>query len=277
MLHGMGIETGVDLAGVAEASRALGARRPHAAVPLPPGRAPRRAGRRLVSESSATILVVDDLPANRDLMVRRLERSAFQALAASSGPEVLELVRRGSVDLVLLDIMMPGMTGLDVLRHAARHPLDRRAAGGDGDGEDRQRGRGRGALARRQRLRHQAGRLPGGVGAHQRHLRTKQALRTEAAAAIEPRSPAQAVPGSVLGGRYRRADRRRQLRDGVPRAPPGARPRGGGEDPGDECRDRPQGRSRASGARAPPPAACSTRTRSRCWTSGSTRAASPTW
>ena len=76
---------------------------------------PRRPGRSVVSET-ATILVVDDLPANRDLMARRLERSGFRVLSAASGPEALELVRRGSVDLVLLDIMMPGMTGFDVLR-----------------------------------------------------------------------------------------------------------------------------------------------------------------
>ena len=69
-----------------------------------------------MSDAKATILVVDDLPANRDLMVRRLERSGFQVQAAGSGPEALELVRRGNVDMVLLDIMMPGMTGIDVLR-----------------------------------------------------------------------------------------------------------------------------------------------------------------
>ena len=65
---------------------------------------------------TATILVVDDLPANRDLMARRLERSGFRVVSAASGPEALELLRRTPVDLVLLDIMMPGMTGLDVLK-----------------------------------------------------------------------------------------------------------------------------------------------------------------
>jgi len=69
-----------------------------------------------VSDATATILVVDDLPANRDLMVRRLERSGFNVIAAASGPEALEVVGRGNIDLVLLDIMMPGMTGIDVLR-----------------------------------------------------------------------------------------------------------------------------------------------------------------
>ena len=69
------------------------------------------------SERSASILVVDDLPANLELMVRRLERSGFVVFSAAEGPEALDLLRRQAVDVVLLDIMMPGMTGLDVLRH----------------------------------------------------------------------------------------------------------------------------------------------------------------
>jgi len=42
-----------------------------------------------VSET-ATILVVDDLQSNRDLMTRRLERSGFRVVSAASGPEALE-------------------------------------------------------------------------------------------------------------------------------------------------------------------------------------------
>jgi len=72
----------------------------------------------------ATILVVDDLPANRELMSRRLERSGFRVVCAASGPEALEVLKRGPVDLVLLDIMMPGMTGFEVLKtvRLARSP-----------------------------------------------------------------------------------------------------------------------------------------------------------
>ena len=62
------------------------------------------------------MLVVDDLPANVDLMARRLGRSGLDVLTAFDGPTALEVLQRQAVDLVLLDIMMPGMTGLEVLR-----------------------------------------------------------------------------------------------------------------------------------------------------------------
>ena len=156
-----------------------------------------------MSESPATILVVDDLPANRDLMVRRLQRSGFQVLAAASGPEALELVRRGSVDLVLLDIMMPGMTGLDVLRtlratrSTAALPVVMVTAKTDSEDVVEALSLGANDYVTKPVD------YPVALARINAHLRTKQALRTEAAAAIEPRSPAQAVPGSVLGGRYR--------------------------------------------------------------------------
>jgi CheY-like chemotaxis protein len=156
-----------------------------------------------VSDPAATILVVDDLPANRDLMARRLQRSGFQVLAAASGPEALELVRRGSVDMVLLDIMMPGMTGLDVLRtlRATRSPaaLPVLMVTAKTDSEDIVEALSLGANDYITKPVD----YPVALARIQTHLRTKQALRTEAVAAVEPRSPAQAVPGSVLGGRYR--------------------------------------------------------------------------
>jgi CheY-like chemotaxis protein len=64
---------------------------------------------------SATLLVVDDYSANRELLARRLERAGYATLMAESGTEALEVLGRARVDLVLLDIMMPGMSGLEVL------------------------------------------------------------------------------------------------------------------------------------------------------------------
>ena len=156
-----------------------------------------------MSGAQATILVVDDLPANRDLMVRRLERSGFQVLSAASGPEALELVRRGNVDMVLLDIMMPGMTGLDVLRtlratrSSASLPVLMVTA--KTDSEDVVEALSLGANDYITKPVD----YPVALARIETHLRTTQALRSEAAAAVEPKSPAQAVPGSVLGGRYR--------------------------------------------------------------------------
>jgi CheY-like chemotaxis protein len=156
-----------------------------------------------VSEPKATILVVDDLPANRELMVRRLERSGYQVLSAASGPEALETVRRGGVDLVLLDIMMPGMTGLDVLRTLratrSRAALPVVMVTAKTDSEDVIEALSLGANDYVTKPVD----YPVALARIETHLSTKQALRIEAAAAVEPRSPAQALPGSVLGGRYR--------------------------------------------------------------------------
>jgi len=63
------------------------------------------------------LLVVDDDPANRDVLSRRLKRQGHDVRTASSGAEALQLVREAAFDLVLLDIMMPDMDGYEVLRH----------------------------------------------------------------------------------------------------------------------------------------------------------------
>jgi CheY-like chemotaxis protein len=157
-----------------------------------------------VSERAASLLVVDDLPANVDIMARRLERSGFAVLTASGGPEALDLLRTQAVDLVLLDIMMPGMSGLEVLRHIRRTwseavlPVIMVTA--KTDSEDVVEALGLGAndyLTKPVDY-------PVALARVQAHLRTREANRAKLPTAdAEPRSPAQAVPGSVLGGRYR--------------------------------------------------------------------------
>ena len=67
-------------------------------------------------DAGQTLLVVDDNEANRDMLSRRLEKSGFSVLVAADGPAALDIVERKGVDLVLLDIMMPGMNGIDVLK-----------------------------------------------------------------------------------------------------------------------------------------------------------------
>lgn len=62
----------------------------------------------------ATVLVVDD---NRDMveiLTRLLSRRGLQALHAYSGQECLEIVQNQAVDVIVLDVMMPGMNGLEV-------------------------------------------------------------------------------------------------------------------------------------------------------------------
>lgn len=64
----------------------------------------------------ATILVVDDEPAIRDVLVYNLTKARFRALAAADGDQALELARRERPDLVILDLMLPGVDGLEVCR-----------------------------------------------------------------------------------------------------------------------------------------------------------------
>lgn len=61
------------------------------------------------------LLVVDDNEMNRSLMSLQLRKHGYQVSVASSGLEALELLENHSYDLILLDIMMPGMNGLDML------------------------------------------------------------------------------------------------------------------------------------------------------------------
>jgi two-component system, sensor histidine kinase and response regulator len=65
---------------------------------------------------SPRILVVDDNEHNRDMLSRRLKRQGYAVETASEGKEALEKIADGDFALVLLDVMMPGMSGLDVLR-----------------------------------------------------------------------------------------------------------------------------------------------------------------
>ncbi|WP_372593057.1 response regulator [Actinotalea sp.] len=63
-----------------------------------------------------TVLVVDDEPHIRAVLRGYLEADGYRVLEASSGEEALDLLRRESPDLVLLDVMLPGVDGLEVLR-----------------------------------------------------------------------------------------------------------------------------------------------------------------
>jgi class 3 adenylate cyclase len=68
------------------------------------------------------VLVVDDEPANRALLERWLQRHGHRVTTAASGPEALDQLRAGGFDLVLLDVMMPGMDGYQVLQQIKDDP-----------------------------------------------------------------------------------------------------------------------------------------------------------
>jgi two-component system cell cycle response regulator len=71
---------------------------------------------------TARVLVVDDIPANVKLLEARLSAEYFEVLTATSGPDALEMVATQMPDIVLLDVMMPGMDGFEVCRRIKADP-----------------------------------------------------------------------------------------------------------------------------------------------------------
>jgi two-component system cell cycle response regulator len=71
---------------------------------------------------TARVLVVDDRPANAKLLEARLTAEYFDVATASSGAEALGLCGRQPFDLVLLDVMMPGMDGFETCRRMKSDP-----------------------------------------------------------------------------------------------------------------------------------------------------------
>jgi two-component system cell cycle response regulator len=72
---------------------------------------------------TARVLVVDDIPANVKLLEARLSAEYFDVLTACSGAEALDICARERVDVVLLDVMMPGMDGFEVCRRLKSSPI----------------------------------------------------------------------------------------------------------------------------------------------------------
>ena len=68
------------------------------------------------AEGSSTLLIVDDYPENLISLRALLQRQDWQVITAASGFEALGLLLEHEVDLVLLDVQMPGMDGVEVAR-----------------------------------------------------------------------------------------------------------------------------------------------------------------
>lgn len=69
---------------------------------------------------SQRILVVDDEPAVTDLLAYNLRKAHYDVLVAGDGREALRQAREGAPDLIVLDLMLPGIDGLDVCRELRR-------------------------------------------------------------------------------------------------------------------------------------------------------------
>ena len=72
---------------------------------------------------SARVLIVDDLFPNVKLLETKLGLEYFDTLAAMNGPDAIAICEKGLCDLVLLDVMMPGMDGFEVCRHLKSNPV----------------------------------------------------------------------------------------------------------------------------------------------------------
>jgi class 3 adenylate cyclase len=77
---------------------------------------PRGAAPGVGGPTTARLLVVDDNELNRDMLARRLGGRGFTVETAEDGAQALERLDRQAFDVVLLDVMMPGLSGIEVLR-----------------------------------------------------------------------------------------------------------------------------------------------------------------
>jgi DNA-binding response OmpR family regulator len=75
-----------------------------------------------MSSEPATILIIDDEPQNRRLLEALLQPEGYRTLSAATGDEAMALIEQHPPDLVLLDIMMPGMDGFEVASRIKANP-----------------------------------------------------------------------------------------------------------------------------------------------------------
>ena len=106
---------------------------------------------------TARVLVVDDVDANVKLLEARLTAEYLEVRTARSGREALEICANERVDVVLLDVMMPGMDGFEVCRRlkSAAHPA---YPGDHGHRARSSLGQGEGPRGGRRRFSYQASR-----------------------------------------------------------------------------------------------------------------------
>ena len=65
---------------------------------------------------AATVLIVDDIAANRNVLGETLEKEGYEVLLAPDGETALKVVRKSKPDLILMDVMMPGIDGFETCR-----------------------------------------------------------------------------------------------------------------------------------------------------------------
>jgi DNA-binding response OmpR family regulator len=76
----------------------------------------------MAETANGTVLVVDDEPTIVEIVARYLERAGFETYEATDGPEALRLADLHRPDLLVLDVMLPGLDGIEVMRQLHERP-----------------------------------------------------------------------------------------------------------------------------------------------------------
>ena len=74
-------------------------------------------------ENETTIIIVDDIPGNVDVLRKTLEVEGYSISMAPSGEVALKIAPKIKPDLILMDVMMPGMDGFETCRKLKEDPV----------------------------------------------------------------------------------------------------------------------------------------------------------
>ncbi|HEX6275982.1 MAG TPA: response regulator [Polyangiaceae bacterium] len=161
--------------------------------------------------AAGRVLLVDDNPSLRRVFVRALSRSGFVVVEVANGAEAMTLVPEGDFDVVVSDVRMPDMDGVELLTHIRDHDADLPVLlmSGDPDLETAMKAVKFGAfeyLAKPVPLSGLEASVTKAIGLRRSRLRAKEALEARSGARRQGATtlvPAESYTGALLGGRYR--------------------------------------------------------------------------
>ena len=70
----------------------------------------------------ALVLIADDSPTDQHILARALEKEGYETVVANDGAEAIQLAESRAPDVILMDIVMPGMNGYQATRQLAQNP-----------------------------------------------------------------------------------------------------------------------------------------------------------